>query len=57
MVEKGKLTYLPHRDIIQEDKASTKLRIVYDASAKDRNGISLNDCLNEGPYMSSMIYD
>ena len=56
-IEKGKVTYLPHHDIIREDKVSTKLRIVYDASAKDRNGISSNDCLYKGPYMSTMLYE
>ena len=57
ITEKGKVTYLPHHDVIREDKSSTKLRIVYDASAKSKNGISLNDCLYKGPYMSTMLYE
>ena len=51
------MTYLPHREVTHEDKLSTKLRIVYDASAKGKSGVSLNDCLYKGPYMSPMLYD
>ena len=40
--------YLPHPAIIRSDKATTKLRIVYDASEKI-DGPSLNDCLHKGP--------
>lgn len=36
--------YMPHQCVIQEGK-STKLRIVYDGSAKTKNGCSLNECL------------
>ena len=40
--------YLPHHAVLREDKATTKLRVVYDASAKT-NGPALNDCLYAGP--------
>ena len=33
--------YLPHRPVVREDKITTKVRIVFDASAK-QNGVSLN---------------
>ena len=42
--EEGKVRYLPHREVIRLDKDTTKLRLVYDASAK-RGGPRLNDCL------------
>ena len=43
-----KTHYLPHHAVLREDKTTTKLHVVYDASAKT-NGPSLNDCLYTGP--------
>lgn len=43
--------YMPHRPVVKLDSATTKIRPVFDASAKDINGISLNDCLHRGPNM------
>ena len=40
--------HLPHYAVIHKDKTTTKLRIVYDASAR-ADGPSLNDCLFSGP--------
>ena len=51
------MIYLPHRKITCADKSSTKLRIVYIASAKTKNGVTLSDWLYKGPYMSPMLYD
>ena len=41
--------YLPHAAVLRDEKTSTKTRIVFDASAKDKSGISLNDRLLPGP--------
>ena len=46
--------YLPHHAIIRRDKATTRLRIVFDASAK-ADGVSLNDCLFSGPKVDQKI--
>ena len=43
--EVGEVTYLPHKAVIWEVKKSTKVRVVFDASAKSKQGVSLNDCL------------
>ena len=48
--------YLPHHAVIREDKATTKLRIVYDASSRT-TGPSLNDCLYTGPKSGQKIMD
>ena len=52
----GNTTYLPHRPVIREDKASTKVRIVYDASAKNK-GPSLNESLYKGPCLTPLLFD
>ena len=43
--------YLPHHAIIREDKQTTETRVVFDASAQDSNGVSLNSCLEPGPAL------
>ena len=42
--------YIPHKQVIRETAESTKLRIVYDASARaSEKAPSLNECLEIGP--------
>ena len=47
----GPVFYLPHRPVVRESSTSTRIRPVFDASAKAENGISLNDCLETGPSL------
>ena len=54
--EVGHVVYLPHREVIREDK-STKLRVVFDASASYPGFPSLNDVLYKGPCLTPLIYD
>ena len=42
----GKEYYLPHKGVVKQSAETTKLRVVYDASAKESSDKpSLNDCL------------
>ena len=44
--------YIPHHAVITPTKSTTKVRVVYDASAKARQmNKSLNECLYRGPVM------
>ena len=40
--------YLPHHCVLKEDSTTTKLPVVFDASAKTTTGFSLYDCLLVG---------
>ncbi len=47
--------YLPHHAVVNMDKSTTKLRVVFDASAKSSNRISLNDELMIGPTIQDNL--
>ena len=51
-----KVHYLPHHGVVRQDKTTSKLRIVYNASARS-TGPSLNDCLYAGPKFGQSIFD
>ncbi|XP_045483297.1 uncharacterized protein LOC123688706 [Harmonia axyridis] len=39
--------YLPHRHVVKENSTTTKIRPVYEASAKEKSQPSLNQCLEK----------
>ena len=44
--------YIPHHAVITPDRDTTKVRIVFDASAKTKkSNLSLNECLHRGPVI------
>ncbi|XP_075150708.1 uncharacterized protein LOC142224810 [Haematobia irritans] len=43
--------YLPHHPVINLEKKTSKLRVVFNASNKTSNGNSLNDILHVGPTL------
>ncbi|CAG9827611.1 unnamed protein product [Diabrotica balteata] len=47
--------YLPHRPIIKPNSLSTKIRPVFDASAKEKHRPSLNQCLEKGVNLIELI--
>ncbi|XP_054083397.1 uncharacterized protein LOC128920334 [Zeugodacus cucurbitae] len=49
--------YLPHQAVIKKESTTTKLRVVFDASAKTTNGYSLNDVMLIGPRLQKDIVD
>ena len=50
--------YLPHKPVVRETAKTTKVRIVYDASAKEtRDSPSLNDCLYAGTPLQNKLWD
>ena len=50
----NRVHYLPYHAVVRRDKTTTKLRIVYDASAKS-DGPSLDECLHKGPSFNQLI--
>eukprot|EP00794_Sanderia_malayensis_P012189 gene12189-biopygen9725 len=58
MDQANKIHYLPSQTVVRDDAETTKVRIVFDASSKDKNsGVSLNDCLHIGPSLTPLIFE
>lgn len=56
--ESDRVYYNPHLAVIRKEATTTKLRVVYDTSAKSgKGGVSLNDCLHKGPSLTPLLFD
>lgn len=51
-----KSCYLPHHCVFKESSTTTKLRVVFDASAKTGSGLSLNDVQMIGPVLQRDLF-
>ena len=57
MTPTGREFYIPHKAVVRENAASTKTRIVYDASARANEASpSLNDCLEVGSPLQNQLW-
>ena len=57
-ISQPKECYIPHKGVIRKSAETTKLRIVYDASARATpDAPSLNDCLYTGPVLQNKLWD
>ena len=52
--EVGKVHYLPHHPVIRNDKSTSWLHVVFNASSSV-NGVSLNSVLNAGPSLLPLL--
>ena len=51
-----KCFYLPHQCVFKEDSTTTKLRVIFDGSAKTTSGISINDAMMIGPVVQDDLF-
>ena len=50
--------YMPHKPLIREDTTTTKVRIVFDASARPHPlANSIKDCMYTGPPLQPLLWD
>ncbi|UYV84755.1 hypothetical protein LAZ67_X003341, partial [Cordylochernes scorpioides] len=48
--------YMPHHPVIREQSTTTKMRVVFDASAKSENNVSSNQFLHKGPKIQQDVF-
>ncbi|KYM97734.1 hypothetical protein ALC62_11575 [Cyphomyrmex costatus] len=56
-IRHGKISLLPHHAVLKPDSDTTKLRVVFDASAKTSSGLSLNDVQMVGPTIQQDLFN
>ncbi|XP_047546049.1 uncharacterized protein LOC125077958 [Vanessa atalanta] len=48
--------HLPHHPVFKENSESTKIRVVFDASARTSSGVSVNDIQMVGPQIQDSLF-
>lgn len=48
--------YMPHHPVLKPDSSTTKVRVVFNASAKTKSGLSFNDVQCIGPTIQSDLF-
>ena len=50
--------YMPHKRVVRESASTTKVRMVFDASAKPHPLVdSINECMYTGPSLQPLLWD
>ncbi|XP_015758753.1 PREDICTED: uncharacterized protein LOC107338018 [Acropora digitifera] len=50
--------YMPHKPVVRDSATTTKVRMVFDASAKPHHLTnSVNDCMHTGPPLQHLLWD
>ena len=50
--------YMPHKPVVRDNATTTKVRMVFDASAKPHHlANSVNDCMHTGPPLQPLLWD
>ena len=50
--------YMPHEPVVRQDAVTTKIPMVFDASAKPQPlGSSINECMHPGPHLQPDLWD
>lgn len=53
-----KVFYMPHKPVVRKDATTTKIRMVFDASAKPNPlSASINECMHTGPPLQPHLWD
>lgn len=53
----GDCYFMPHHAVFKETSSKKQLRVVFDASSKDENNLSLNDTLLVGPTIQPKLFN
>jgi len=55
-VKSNRICYLPHHAVVKKSDPKGKIRVVFNASFRTRDGFSLNDVLLPGPKLQSDLW-